>query len=202
MVYRSGTGWVRMWRNSSVRASSRSSLVHSPYLAFAWTGSFIKVVCCAVQYSSVVCLIIFSVFKVSPFFPLQVVLSPNSNWLFSASGDIRVWSVPKMLQQMQSDAMSRRHCCAIAGLTMNKDGSKAVAVSPDQSDGKPNGGLQLSIWETWRTWGACFTFGSCWLKHIERFYTTGKHIYLIIFVHELQTNLVSITLRTINSFQV
>ena len=83
------------------------------------------------------------------FFSLQVVLSPDSKWLFSASGDIRVWSVPKMIQQMQSHALSQKHCCAVAGLTMQNDGSKAFAVSSDQTDGKPNGGLQFSIWETW-----------------------------------------------------
>lgn len=83
----------------------------------------------------------------------QVVLSPNSNWLFSASGDIRLWNVPKMIRQMESfyqNSSRTRHCCAIAALTMQRDGLKALAVSSDQSEGKPNGGLQLSSWETWR----------------------------------------------------
>ena len=108
---------------------------------------------------------VFSSFQsLSHFFQLQVLLSPNSDWLFSASGDIRVWSVPKMLQQMQRG-------CAIAGITMHKDGSKAVAVSPDHSDGKPNGGLQLSIWETWREGRGSHLAIADEFKNIERFYT-------------------------------
>jgi len=78
----------------------------------------------------------------------SVVLSPNSNWLFSASGDIRLWNVPKMIRQMESfENLYQRHCCAIAALTMQRDGLKALAVSSDQSEGKPNGGLQLSSWD-------------------------------------------------------
>ena len=58
-----------------------------------------------------------------------------------------------MIRQMESfyqNSYRTRHCCAIAALTMQRDGLKALAVSSDQSEGKPNGGLQLSSWETWR----------------------------------------------------
>lgn len=55
-----------------------------------------------------------------------------------------------MMAQMQTRALSQKHSCGIAGLTVTRDGSRAFGVSPDQTDGKPNGGLQLSIWEAWQ----------------------------------------------------
>ncbi|CAK9099513.1 Uncharacterized WD repeat-containing protein all2124 [Durusdinium trenchii] len=78
-----------------------------------------------------------------------VVLSPNGHWLFSASGDIRVWSVPKMIQEThKSRTAFRRHVVPISALAMRRDGREALAVSGDVDEtGTPNGGLQLSRWD-------------------------------------------------------
>lgn len=49
----------------------------------------------------------------------------------------------------------RRHVVPISALAMRRDGREALAVSGDVDEtGTPNGGLQLSRWETWKGWRA------------------------------------------------
>ena len=78
----------------------------------------------------------------------SVVLSPDLKSLYSASGDIRVWSVPKMMQTYHLTAAGPgKHSYAVTGVAVSVDGCRAVSVSSDLTEGKTNGGLQIGLWD-------------------------------------------------------
>ena len=77
----------------------------------------------------------------------SVMLAPDLKSLYSASGDIRVWSVPKMVQTHHLTAGPGKHTYAVTGLAVSVDGCQAVSVSSDVKDGKTNGGLQIGLWD-------------------------------------------------------
>ena len=79
----------------------------------------------------------------------SVVLSPDLKSLYSASGDIRVWSVPKIIQTHHLNATGPdKHSYTVTGVAVSVDGRQAVSVSSDVTSGKTNGGLQIGLWDT------------------------------------------------------
>ncbi|CAE7824103.1 putative WD repeat-containing protein [Symbiodinium microadriaticum] len=78
----------------------------------------------------------------------SVALSPDLKSLYSASGDIRLWSVPKIKQSHHLNATGTgKHSSAVTGIAVSLDGCHAVSASSDLTDGKTNGGLQIGLWD-------------------------------------------------------
>eukprot|EP00411_Alexandrium_monilatum_P104335 CAMPEP_0175790600 /NCGR_PEP_ID=MMETSP0097-20121207/82001_1 /TAXON_ID=311494 /ORGANISM="Alexandrium monilatum, Strain CCMP3105" /LENGTH=186 /DNA_ID=CAMNT_0017101695 /DNA_START=39 /DNA_END=595 /DNA_ORIENTATION=+ len=80
----------------------------------------------------------------------SVVLSPDAQWMFTASGDIRVWSVPKMinahLASSSAEALAERHGCEVSGLDVSPDGRHAASVSKRCGEDGRCTGLEILSW--------------------------------------------------------
>eukprot|EP00927_Polykrikos_kofoidii_P043611 TRINITY_DN37692_c0_g2_i1.p1 TRINITY_DN37692_c0_g2~~TRINITY_DN37692_c0_g2_i1.p1 ORF type:complete len:636 (-),score=83.35 TRINITY_DN37692_c0_g2_i1:117-2024(-) len=78
----------------------------------------------------------------------SVALTPGPSLLFSASGDLRVWSVPKMLRNYQDTLSADQHAEGVTGLDVSRDGRSAASVSPHLNEDGRCDGLDIKTWNS------------------------------------------------------